>query len=86
MSHGSRRDARWELTLLGGAAVAGVVVVLLESVRRSVLLVDARIDELWIAGKRLAQNTQALHLLEPARAGSARLRDATSTGTTTTDV
>jgi hypothetical protein len=74
MDESGRRDGRWALTLFGGAVVAGVVVALSESVRRSVLLVETRIDSLWIAGKRLAQNTQALHLLAPLRASTARLR------------
>lgn len=54
----------WWTTLAAGLVVAVVVWGLLEWLRRSVNDVDEAVDEVWTAGKRLAQNTQAAHLLE----------------------
>ena len=53
----------WWATLAAGLVVAGVVWLLLERLRRSVLLVEERVEALWTQGKRVAQNTQAAQLL-----------------------
>jgi hypothetical protein len=62
----SQSDANmtaWRASLVGGVVVAAAVWGLLEALRRSVLDVDKAVDDVWIAGKRLAQNTQTTHLL-----------------------
>ena len=67
--------AAWRLTLGIGAVVALVVCALLEWLRRTVNHVDEAVDDVWTAGQRLAQNTQALHMLQTTRARSADLAD-----------
>lgn len=58
----------WWATL-GGVliVVAPLVVLLLELLRRTVRDVDAAVSDVWTMGKRLAQNTQALHILSTTR-------------------
>ena len=63
----------WWATLAAGLVVAVVVWGLLEWLRRSVKDVDEAVDEVWTAGKRLAQNTQAIHLLETTGRRAAEL-------------
>ena len=61
-----RRDpntAAWRASLAGGVVVAGAVWGLLEGLRREALAVERAVDEVWVAGKRLAQNTQTTHTL-----------------------
>lgn len=53
----------WKLTLAAGLVAELVVWGLLEQLRRTVAEVDEGVDTLWTAGQRLAQNTQASHLL-----------------------
>jgi hypothetical protein len=65
---------RWRRTLGGGVAVLGVVVALLEALRRSVAEVERSVDGVWTAGKQLAQHTQAAHLLNGTRTHARRLR------------
>jgi hypothetical protein len=67
--------AAWRLTLGAGAVVALVVCALLEWLRRTVNHVDEAVADVWTAGQRLAQNTQALHLLQTTHARSADLAD-----------
>lgn len=73
---GGLRDAdaaAWRASLAGGLVVAGAVWVLLEAVRRSVVDVERSVEDVWTAGKRLAQNTQAAHLLDGTRDGGVAL-------------
>jgi hypothetical protein len=51
------------VTGAGGLVVLIAVGALLETLRRSVAEVETRTEHLWETGKRLAQNTQAAHLL-----------------------
>lgn len=60
--------AAWRATLAAGLAVALVVWGLLEWLRRTVRDVEDAVDGLWRTGKRLAQNTQAAHLLDETSA------------------
>ncbi len=64
---------RWQATLAAGLVVAVVVWALLEWLRRTVKGVEEAVEDVWTAGKRLAQNTQATHLLQTAKRHGARL-------------
>ena len=55
--------AAWRASLVGGVVVAGAVWGLLEALRRATIDVDEAVEDLWTAGKRVAQNTQTSHLL-----------------------
>ena len=66
---------RWRASLVVGLVVAVVVWALLEVLRRSANDVERAVEDLWTAGKRLAQNTQAAHLLTGTRDGGAALLD-----------
>ncbi len=57
-------EQAWLLTLAGGAVALTAVCGLLEVLRRSANDVDAAVGRVWTAGKMLAQNTQAAHLLD----------------------
>ncbi len=57
----------WWITLAVGLVVALVVWTLLEILRRTVHEVDRSVAELWTMGKRLAQNTQATHILQTTK-------------------
>ncbi len=73
-----RRDpdqVRWLATVVGGGVAVAAVAVLLETLRRSVLRIDAAVDRAWTAGKLVAQNTQTGHLLQGTTARTAALRD-----------
>lgn len=65
----------WYLTLLAGLAVALVVTLLLERLRRAVAEVEETVERLWTSGKHLAQNTQAAHLLSTTVTRTADLAD-----------
>lgn len=65
--------AAWRASLAGGLVVAGAVWALLEALRRAAIDVDRGVEDVWTAGKRLAQNTQTTHLLEGTRNGGAAL-------------
>ena len=65
--------ARWRASLVVGLVVAVVVWGLLEALRRAANDVQRAVDDLWTAGKRLAQNTQAAHLLTGTRDGGGAL-------------
>ena len=70
----SDRDAAaWRASLVGGLVVAGAVWGLLEGVRRAAIDVERSVEDVWTAGKRLAQNTQAAHLLDGTRDGGVAL-------------
>jgi hypothetical protein len=65
----TRADERaWRATLAGGLVAALAVWGLLEWLRRSVSEVEVAVTGVWEAGKRLAQNTQAAHLLQTTKA------------------
>lgn len=63
----------WWVSIGVGLVVAVVVLVLLESLRRTVKAVDDGVTEVWSAGKRLAQNTQTTHMLDTTRARGVEL-------------
>ena len=65
--------ARWRASLVVGLVVAVVVWALLEILRRSAVDVERSVEDLWTAGKRLAQNTQTAHLLDGTRDGGVAL-------------
>jgi hypothetical protein len=65
--------AAWRASLVGGVVVAGAVWGLLEALRRAAVDVDEAVEDVWTAGKRLAQNTQATHLLTETRDGGVAL-------------
>lgn len=67
--------ARWRASLGVGLIVALVVWGLLEALRRSAVDVEAAVEDVWTAGKRLAQNTQTAHLLDGTHNGSLALLD-----------
>ena len=60
---GAADERAWRLSLGAGALVALVVWGLLERLRRAVGAVERDVGELWTSGKRVAQQTQAGHLL-----------------------
>ena len=69
-----RADARrWRISLVVGLLVALVVWGLLEALRRAAVDVERSVEDVWTAGKRLAQNTQAAHLLGGTRDGGVAL-------------
>ena len=59
--------ARWRASLVVGLVVAVVVWALLELLRRAAVDVERSVEDVWTAGKRLAQNTQTTHLLVGTR-------------------
>ena len=65
--------ARWRASLLAGLVVAVVVWALLELLRRAAADVEHSVEDVWTAGKRLAQNTQTAHLLNGTRDGGVGL-------------
>ena len=67
--------ARWRASLVVGLVVAVVVWALLEALRRAAVDVERSVEDVWTAGKRLAQNTQTAHLLNGTRAGGVALLD-----------
>ncbi len=77
MSGGPRLAARderaWWISLGAGLVVALVVWGLLERLRRAVLGVDRDVEDLWTAGKQVAQQTQAAHQLSIVRARGVEL-------------
>ena len=56
-------ETAWWVSLAVGLIVALVVWFLLEWLRRTVKEVDRAVDEVWIMGKRVAQNTATTHML-----------------------
>lgn len=63
------RDERaWKISLAAGLVIALVVWGLLERLRRAVLRVERDVEDLWTAGKQVAQQTQAAHQLSTVRA------------------
>ena len=65
--------ARWRASLVVGLVVAVVVWALLEALRRAAVDVERSVEDVWTAGKRLAQNTQTAHLLDGTRDGGVAL-------------
>ncbi|WP_157936798.1 hypothetical protein [Geodermatophilus chilensis] len=76
MTHADPNQVRWLVTLAGGGVAVLAVAGLLETLRRSVADVDAAVDRVWTAGKLVAQNTQAGHLLRETTARTAALHGA----------
>lgn len=69
----ARDERAWWISLGVGLAVALVVWGLLERLRRAVLGVDRDVEDLWTAGKQVAQQTQAAHQLSIVRARGVEL-------------
>lgn len=67
-------ETLWWITLGAGLAVALLVWLLLELLRRRVDEVAASVERVWTSGKRLAQNTQTSHLLGATKARGEELR------------
>ena len=65
--------AAWRASLAGGLVVAGAVWGLLEALRRAAIDVERAVEDVWTAGKRVAQNTQTSHLLESTKAAGVEL-------------
>ncbi len=68
-----REQTAWVGALGLGVVILAAVVVLLERLRRSVLGAERGIGAVWATAQRLAQNTQAAHLLGTTRSGGLRL-------------
>ena len=75
MKPANHTEQPWRATLTGGVIVLAAVYGLLEVLRRTVQDVEVAVDQVWTAGKQLAQNTQAAHLLSATRARAGALRD-----------
>jgi len=60
-------ETLWWITLGVGLVVALLVWFLLEWLRRTVVRIDRAVEDVWTAGKMLAQNTQATHLLDTTK-------------------
>ena len=60
-------ETAWWISLGVGLVVALVVWFLLEWLRRTVKEVDRAVDDVWIMGKRVAQNTATTHMLVGTR-------------------
>ena len=65
--------AAWRASLVGGLVVAGAVWGLLEALRRAAIDVETAVEDLWTAGKRVAQNTQTSYLLGATKAAGVEL-------------
>lgn len=63
----------WWITLGAALGVALLVWLLLELLRRTVADVDRAVNQVWTAGKQLAQNTQTTHLLNTTKARGGEL-------------
>lgn len=75
----TRRDPAtrwWGVTVAAGAVVLAAVAGLLEALRRSTRDVEVAVDRVWTAGKQLAQQTQAAHLLDVTKARTGALGEA----------
>lgn len=71
----STNETLWWITLGVGLVVALLVWALLEMLRRTVNEVDRAVTDVWTMGKRLAQHTQAAHLLQTTKARGEELAD-----------
>jgi uncharacterized protein HemY len=56
-------ETAWWVSLVVGLVVALVVWFLLEWLRRTVNEVDKAVEDVWVMGKRVAQNTATTHML-----------------------
>ncbi len=56
-------ETAWWVSLAVGLVVALVVWFLLEWLRRTVNEVSRAVDDVWVMGKRVAQNTATTHML-----------------------
>jgi hypothetical protein len=56
-------ETAWWVSLAVALAVVLVVWLLLENLRRTVNEVERAVDDVWVMGKRLAQNTATTHML-----------------------
>jgi hypothetical protein len=60
-------ETAWWVSLAVGLLVALVFWFLLEWLRRTVNEIDRGVDEVWVMGKRVAQNTATTHMLGGTR-------------------
>jgi hypothetical protein len=60
-------EAAWWASLAVGLVVALVVWFLLEWLRRTVNEVERAVDDVWVMGKRVAQNTSTTYMLGGTR-------------------
>ena len=56
-------ETAWWVTLAVALVIVLVVWLLLENLRRTVNEVERAVDDVWVMGKRLAQNTATTHML-----------------------
>jgi uncharacterized protein HemY len=56
-------ETAWWVTLAVALVIVLVVWFLLEWLRRTVNEVDRGVDDVWVMGKRVAQNTATTHML-----------------------
>jgi uncharacterized protein HemY len=56
-------ETAWWVSLAVGLVIALVVWFLLEWLRRTVNEVDRAVEDVWVMGKRVAQNTATTHML-----------------------
>jgi uncharacterized protein HemY len=56
-------ETAWWVSLVVGLVVALVVWFLLEWLRRTVNEVNRAVEDVWVMGKRVAQNTATTHML-----------------------
>ena len=68
-------ETAWWVSLGIGLVVALVVWALLEVLRRTVNEVDRAVAEVWIMGKRVAQNTATTHMLGGTKSLGVELLD-----------
>ncbi len=74
MAASENQDA-WVLTLIAGAVVLIVVILLLEGLRRSVLALDKDLWSAWVNGKAVVRNTATTYLLKNTRDNGTELVD-----------
>ena len=63
----------WWVGLAVGLVVLLVAAALLETLRRTVVQVNAGVSDVWTMGQRVAQNTQTTHLLHTTKARGVEL-------------
>jgi hypothetical protein len=71
----SDNQSAWLYTLIAGAVVLLVVIVLLEGLRRAVVSLNNSIWRTWVSGKGVVKYTASTYLLKNTRASSDALVD-----------
>ncbi|MDQ3849434.1 MAG: hypothetical protein M3296_02300 [Actinomycetota bacterium] len=71
----SSNQSAWLGTLVVGLVVLGVVIVLLELLRRAVLALQKNIWETWMNGKAVVRHTGTSYLLKNTRVSGEELAE-----------